>query len=120
MLTAYFLSCHRQKNNKSTRLKLPFRRQIKLFLFSNGVTATFFTILAPILHHSTNCVVSSYNAVLHGYLPVYRVIQKVYMDLKILFLEDSEADFGLVSHVLKKSGLQFQLMSVDTEAEFVD
>jgi signal transduction histidine kinase len=42
----------------------------------------------------------------------------LHMDLKILFLEDREDDCGLVKRTLEKAGFQFELMSVDTRAEF--
>jgi signal transduction histidine kinase len=38
--------------------------------------------------------------------------------LKILMLEDVESDVGLVNHMLKKNGLQFDIKRVDTKDEF--
>src|SRR5688572_30260423 len=43
---------------------------------------------------------------------------KLLMNLKILFLEDSDDDCGLVKRTLAKAGLQFDLKAVDTRAEF--
>jgi signal transduction histidine kinase len=40
--------------------------------------------------------------------------------LKILILEDVENDVGLVAHVLKKSGFQFELKRVDTQLEYTE
>src|SRR5688572_14634182 len=41
-------------------------------------------------------------------------------NLKILILEDVLDDVGLVRHTLKKSGLLFELMQVDTREEFTN
>lgn len=39
-------------------------------------------------------------------------------ELKILLLEDSEDDAGLIAHALKREGLRFHLKRVDTREEF--
>lgn len=40
--------------------------------------------------------------------------------LRILILEDVESDVGLVAHMLKKSGLQFEMKQVDTQREYTE